>query len=174
LEFIDGENFRSRLSGFGGPVPLVTASQWGRELASVIEYLAEHGIVHRDLKPENLIVTEDGRIFARPDGIARGAIRGVEVLLESDEQFRQKGPRSKRNDPVGAENSSRHPEQAFRATWWNRSRRRPRCCARWHPTNSSDDKYRDPCATIRSLSPYVAPSSAEPSASHTGPYACIA
>jgi serine/threonine-protein kinase len=60
LEFIDGENFRRHLRGFEGPVPVDTAIEWGRQLASILVYLNEHGIVHRDLKPENLIITPAG------------------------------------------------------------------------------------------------------------------
>ena len=60
LEFIDGENFRRYLRRHEGPIPVETAVNWGRQLASILGYLHEHGIVHRDLKPENLIIGSDG------------------------------------------------------------------------------------------------------------------
>ena len=59
LEYIEGQNLRSRLRSFEGPVPLDIVESWGRQLASVLAYLHEHGIVHRDLKPENILVTPD-------------------------------------------------------------------------------------------------------------------
>jgi serine/threonine-protein kinase len=60
LEYIDGENFRRHLRKHEGPVPVETAIDWGRQLASVLVYLNDHGIVHRDLKPENIIIDDSG------------------------------------------------------------------------------------------------------------------
>jgi serine/threonine-protein kinase len=71
LEFLDGENFRHHLQGLNGPVPVDTALDWGRQLASVLVYLDEHGVVHRDLKPENLIITEHGDLKVIDFGTAR-------------------------------------------------------------------------------------------------------
>ncbi|HUI48062.1 MAG TPA: serine/threonine-protein kinase [Acidimicrobiia bacterium] len=62
LEYIDGENFRRRLGSFEGPVPIELALRWGKELASVLVYMHQHGIVHRDLKPENILVNADDRL----------------------------------------------------------------------------------------------------------------
>ena len=60
LEFIDGENFRRHVRQ--GPVPADITLLWGRQLASILLYLHQHGIVHRDLKPENMIITADGNL----------------------------------------------------------------------------------------------------------------
>jgi eukaryotic-like serine/threonine-protein kinase len=62
LEYVDGEDFRQKLREMGGHVPVAVALDWGRQLASTLQYLHEHGVTHRDLKPENLLVTADGRI----------------------------------------------------------------------------------------------------------------
>jgi serine/threonine-protein kinase len=70
LEFVDGENLRSRMSEFGGPVPVDKAIDWGRQLASVITYLHANGITHRDLKPENVLVTSDDQLKVADFGTA--------------------------------------------------------------------------------------------------------
>jgi serine/threonine-protein kinase len=62
LEYVDGEDFRQHLRADGGRASVAVAIDWGRQLASTLEYLHEHGVTHRDLKPENLLVTADGRI----------------------------------------------------------------------------------------------------------------
>ena len=41
LEYIEGQNLRSRLRSFEGPVPLDIVESWGRQLASVLAYLHE-------------------------------------------------------------------------------------------------------------------------------------
>jgi eukaryotic-like serine/threonine-protein kinase len=70
LEYIEGQNLRSRLRSFEGPVPLDIVESWGRQLASVLAYLHEHGIVHRDLKPENILVTPDDELKVADFGTA--------------------------------------------------------------------------------------------------------
>ena len=62
LEYVEGDDFRHHLRAQGGHVPIPVALDWGRQLASTLEYLHAHGVTHRDLKPENLLVTADGRI----------------------------------------------------------------------------------------------------------------
>ena len=70
LEFVDGENLRTRMSEFGGPVPVDQAIDWGHQLASVIAYLHANGITHRDLKPENVLVTSDDQLKVADFGTA--------------------------------------------------------------------------------------------------------
>jgi eukaryotic-like serine/threonine-protein kinase len=70
LEFVDGENLRTRMSEFGGPVPIDKAIDWGRQLASVITYLHANGITHRDLKPENVLVTSNDQLKVADFGTA--------------------------------------------------------------------------------------------------------
>ena len=56
LEYIEGQNLRSRLRAFEGPVPLDIVGRLGSAAgAGALAYLHEHGIVHRDLKPENIL-----------------------------------------------------------------------------------------------------------------------
>jgi eukaryotic-like serine/threonine-protein kinase len=70
LEFVDGENLRTRVSQIRGPVPVALAVDWGRQLASVITYLHSVGITHRDLKPENVLVTSEDQLKVADFGTA--------------------------------------------------------------------------------------------------------
>ena len=83
MEFVDGENLRVRLHEAKGPLPLTTAEEWARQLASAIAYLHGHGIVHRDLKPENILVSTDNEVkivdfgTAMLEGARRLTFRGL-------------------------------------------------------------------------------------------------
>jgi len=70
LEYVDGQNLRSRLGDMKGPVPIDLAVSWGRQLAEVIVYLHGAGITHRDLKPENVLVTADDELKVADFGTA--------------------------------------------------------------------------------------------------------
>jgi serine/threonine protein kinase len=63
LELVDGENLR-------GPVPVRTALEHGRQIATAIEAAHGRGIIHRDLKPANIKVTPDGMIKVLDFGLA--------------------------------------------------------------------------------------------------------
>jgi eukaryotic-like serine/threonine-protein kinase len=67
LEYVDGTNLRTRMAQLKGedssaPISVPIALEWGRQLASVLEYLHTQGIVHRDLKPENILVTDGDQL----------------------------------------------------------------------------------------------------------------
>jgi serine/threonine-protein kinase len=73
LEYVDGQNMRSRLHEFapqGRRVPIPLALDWGRQLATTLAYLHGHGVVHRDLKPENILVTPDNALKVADFGTA--------------------------------------------------------------------------------------------------------
>jgi serine/threonine-protein kinase len=77
LEYVDGENLRSRLRRIGGPVDVDQVLDWGGQLARALEYLHGQGIVHRDLKPENVLVDQAGTVKIADFGTAliKGARR---------------------------------------------------------------------------------------------------
>src|SRR5262249_16726209 len=55
MELVEGENLK-------GPVPVETAVDYARQIASGLEAAHEKGVVHRDLKPANIKVTPDGLV----------------------------------------------------------------------------------------------------------------
>jgi serine/threonine-protein kinase len=83
MEFIDGENLRLRIGEYPEGVPLDTALDWAKQLASAVAYLHSHGIIHRDLKPENILVSNDNEIkivdfgTAMLEGARRLTFRGL-------------------------------------------------------------------------------------------------
>jgi len=70
LEYVEGQNLREYAGTLGGPVPIATAIDWGRQLADALVYLHAHGIVHRDLKPENVLIAADGTLRITDFGTA--------------------------------------------------------------------------------------------------------
>jgi serine/threonine-protein kinase len=60
LEYVEGTNLRRRLQAYEGAVPIETALDWGRQLASALAYIHAAGVTHRDLKPENVMIDAEG------------------------------------------------------------------------------------------------------------------
>jgi Tol biopolymer transport system component len=63
MELVEGEML-------SGPVPLVTALDYARQIADGMEAAHEKGIVHRDLKPANIKTTPQGVIKILDFGLA--------------------------------------------------------------------------------------------------------
>lgn len=63
MELVPGESLR-------GPLPLDTALDYARQIASALEAAHDKGIVHRDLKPGNVMVTPDGIVKVLDFGLA--------------------------------------------------------------------------------------------------------
>jgi serine/threonine protein kinase len=73
LEYVEGTNLRavmSELTAQHGAIPIDVVIDWGKQLASALEYLHAHGIVHRDLKPENVLATAGGALKVADFGTA--------------------------------------------------------------------------------------------------------
>jgi eukaryotic-like serine/threonine-protein kinase len=62
LDYVEGTNLRRRLQESEHGVPIGSALDWGRQLASALAYIHSAGVTHRDLKPENVIIDADGHL----------------------------------------------------------------------------------------------------------------
>ncbi len=69
MEYIDGENLKTRLEN-QGPLPWVEALTIMFHVAQGLSYAHRRGIVHRDIKPANIMITSE-RVCIADFGIAR-------------------------------------------------------------------------------------------------------
>jgi serine/threonine-protein kinase len=69
MELVEGEHLR-------GPLPLVLAIEYARQIAAGLEAAHEKGVVHRDLKPDNIRIASDGKIKLLDFGLAKN-VEGV-------------------------------------------------------------------------------------------------
>ena len=59
MELLKGETLNARLKAQGGRIPMQSAIQLGRQIASALAAAHSKSIVHRDLKPDNIMIVAD-------------------------------------------------------------------------------------------------------------------
>src|SRR5438093_9682389 len=60
MELIEGTPLDQLITG--GPLPVVTALDYGMQVAAALAAAHASGIIHRDIKPGNIMITRDGRV----------------------------------------------------------------------------------------------------------------
>jgi serine/threonine-protein kinase len=76
MELVAGEDLAARLEK--GPLPLESALQVARDVATGLEAAHERGVIHRDLKPSNVRMTADGSAKVLDFGLAKAVETAVE------------------------------------------------------------------------------------------------
>jgi TolB-like protein len=82
MPYVDAGSLRQRLDR-EGPLPLSTALELTRDVASALDHAHRHGIVHRDVKPENILL-HGGEAMLADFGVAHAlGAAGGERLTET-------------------------------------------------------------------------------------------
>lgn len=100
MEFIDGENLRTRLETYGGGMNAGKALRLARPVFESLMALHERRIIHRDVSPDNIMLCMDGGVRLIDFGNARmqepgksrvidWAKKGYAPLEQQDAAFRQ-------------------------------------------------------------------------------------
>ena len=80
MEFIDGENLKTKLLRLGGKFSEKDALGIISAIALGLSFAHGKGIVHRDIKPENIMLTSDGGVKLADFGAAKLFLDGESFL----------------------------------------------------------------------------------------------
>lgn len=69
MEYIAGQNLAQLLRE--KPLPISTAAQYVRDIATILEYAHDQKVLHRDLKPSNILLDASGRLRITDFGLAK-------------------------------------------------------------------------------------------------------
>ncbi|MEI8211665.1 MAG: serine/threonine-protein kinase [Planctomycetota bacterium] len=69
MDYIPGTDLSKKLGD--GPMELMHAVRYVRDVASAVHYAHENGIVHRDLKPANVLIDEQDQVVLTDFGLAK-------------------------------------------------------------------------------------------------------
>ena len=85
MEYVEGVSLADEIRK--GALPLGTAIDIGRQLASAVNAAHTLGVVHRDLKPANVQLSSDGRVKVLDFGLARAAVPKAGGVSTSSRAF---------------------------------------------------------------------------------------
>jgi eukaryotic-like serine/threonine-protein kinase len=70
MEYVEGEGLQDRVAR-DGPLPVIEAANYIRQVANGLAHAHAAGIVHRDIKPANLLVNREGVVKILDLGLAK-------------------------------------------------------------------------------------------------------
>jgi serine/threonine protein kinase/tetratricopeptide (TPR) repeat protein len=79
MEYVAGRTLADLAAG--GPLPLDTILDVGRQVADALAAAHARGLVHQDIKPSNVMVTENGLVKVLDFGVARWSAPTVDTAL---------------------------------------------------------------------------------------------
>jgi len=82
MELVEGNTLREYLHEQGS-LSIDQAISVISPVLSALSAAHKLGIVHRDIKPENILISKDGRVKIADFGLARGALLGTTMTVES-------------------------------------------------------------------------------------------
>jgi hypothetical protein len=73
MDFIAGEDLRTRLERMGGAQPEAEVLRWAKGILSALSYMhsRQPPVIHRDIKPGNIKIASDGTAFLVDFGLAK-------------------------------------------------------------------------------------------------------
>jgi serine/threonine protein kinase len=77
MKYIEGPNLRTILQQREGPLPLVEALGYVRDICSALAYMHSREptpVLHRDIKPENILLGVDKRVWLIDFGLAKASL----------------------------------------------------------------------------------------------------
>jgi serine/threonine protein kinase len=100
MEFIEGENLRSRLKT--GTVNMAEGMRYVAEVLSALEYAHARGVIHRDIKPSNVMITPEGQTKLLDFGLAlnRTGDRNLTIQGHILGSLNYMSPEQIRSEPV--------------------------------------------------------------------------
>lgn len=84
MEYVEGIDL-GKLVRQSGPLAIVTACHYVRQVALCLQYVFERGLVHRDIKPSNLLVTPAPRPGVNKLGLVKVLDLGLARVQEADQ-----------------------------------------------------------------------------------------